>query len=507
MKKKWSKIILLIAVAIICMVASTVILHKEITAQAATATPKATVTKKTLYVGYKTYTIKLTNKAAKAKVTYSSSNKKIATVSKKGVVSPVKKGTAKVVVKITQSGRTYSSVITVSVKNPYISFTSKRAALEVGEVFAFSAKGYGLGKTNLQYSTSDTEVAVIDAENGELKAVGNGIATVKAIDCSSGKKISYRLTVTGGEIDKVTYGIDAAKWQGVIDWGEVKASGIEFAIIRVGYRTQVTGEILEDPNASYNLQQARDNGIKIGVYFFSTAVNEQEAKEEAEWVADFIAPYPITYPVAYNCEGFKDEDNRQYGLGLKERTAIACTFLDLIESKGYTPMFYAAKNELELNSDWNTEVISEKYKTWVAQYPAETYEEGDKSTYSGQHAMWQYTAKGLISGIDNAVDLNIAYFGYDMVAKAKDDTPQEVAVADPEALINFKEVKETVTAKYETNLRTVPSSTDPETIVLALKNGENIVRTGIGSNGWSRVEVNGQTLYAVTSLLKVVDGE
>jgi len=92
------------------------------------------------------------------------------------------------------------------------------------------------------------------------------------------------------ETDEITFGIDVSKWQGIIDWKKVKDAGVEFAMIRVGYRTQVDGKITEDPYAKYNLQQAQKNGIKLGAYFFSTAVNEKEAKEEAKWVAEFIAP-------------------------------------------------------------------------------------------------------------------------------------------------------------------------------------------------------------------------
>lgn len=85
------------------------------------------------------------------------------------------------------------------------------------------------------------------------------------------------------ETDDITYGIDVAKWQGVIDWAKIKEAGVEFAMIRVGYRTLVDGKITEDIYAKYNLQQAEKHGVKIGVYFFSTAINEKEAKEEAKW--------------------------------------------------------------------------------------------------------------------------------------------------------------------------------------------------------------------------------
>ena len=303
------------------------------------------------------------------------------------------------------------------------------------------------------------------------------------------------------EEEAISYGIDVAKWQGIIDWKKVKESGIDFAMIRVGYRTLDKGEIVEDPYAKYNLQEAVKNDILIGVYFFSTAINEKEAREEAAWVADFIAPYPITYPVAYNCEGFTDPNNRQYGMSEDERTDLAIEFLDYIKEEGYNPMFYAAKSELEQNAMWNTDRLSQKYKIWVAQYPELFDTETAKSSYSGKHAMWQYTSKGNVPGIGRSVDLNIAYFKYKKPAKAKKDTPQETVTADPAALIDFEKVDEIVTAKIETNLRSVPSTKDPDTVVAVLKNGDTAKRTGIGNNGWSRLEYRGQIVYAVTSYL------
>lgn len=303
------------------------------------------------------------------------------------------------------------------------------------------------------------------------------------------------------ETDKITYGIDVAKWQGIIDWKEVKDAGVEFAMIRVGYRTQVNGEITEDPYAKYNLQQAQKYGIKIGVYFFSTAISEEEAIEEAKWVVKYISPYKITYPVAYNCEGFTDPDNRQYDMTKEERTELASVFLDYVKEKGYTPMFYAAKNELEDSRDWDTQVLTSKYKIWVAQYPPSMDSGNQKSSYSGSHDMWQYTSKGKVPGIKGPVDLNIAYFGYKKEVEAKEDTPVEEVNADPTALIKFKEVNETVTAKEVTNLRNFPGLSDDSKVIAVLYYGDKAIRTGVGDNGWSRVEYEGKILYAVSSYL------
>lgn len=303
------------------------------------------------------------------------------------------------------------------------------------------------------------------------------------------------------EIEEQTLGIDVAKYQGTIDWQQVAESGIDFAFVRVGYRTQVDGEIIADTNAKYNMQEASKYGIKLGVYFFSTAINAEEAKEEAKWVADYIAQYPITYPVAYNCEGFGDPENRQYAMSVAERTDIALVFLETMEELGYEAMFYASKNEMEADVKWEVSRIQPDYKVWVAQYPEQPYPITAASTYSGSHQMWQYTRNGTVPGISQPTDMNIAYFGYDGIRKPKDDTAPETAKPDPEALMPFTEVEESVTAKEVTNLRDIPSQDTDSKVLCQLQNGEVAKRIGISDSGWSKLEYNGQICYAVSNLL------
>lgn len=303
------------------------------------------------------------------------------------------------------------------------------------------------------------------------------------------------------ESGETTFGIDVARYQGTIDWSQVAASGVQFAMVRVGYRTAKTGEITADSNARYNMQEAQAYGIKLGAYFFSTAVTEEEAVQEADWVADYISQYQITYPVAFNCEGFENADSRQYNLTQAERTDIAIAFMNEIYNRGYTPMFYAAKNEMTGDAKWDTSRIEKTFKIWVSQYPTTSYQPGDKSSYTGVHAMWQYTNQGTVAGIGKPVDVDIAYFGYEGVADAKSDVAPEKVTADAEALMKFSDVNETVTAKQSTNLRNIPSQGQDATVVATLSNGETATRTGVSNSGWSRVSYNGQTLYAVSSYL------
>lgn len=345
--------------------------------------------------------------------------------------------------------------------------------------------------------------------------VQNMAAEVGSMDDAEDPQSSSNMeggSQTGAEVDvskaaasenetaEATLGIDVSKYQGTIDWGQVKASGVDFAMVRVGYRAKTTGILYEDPGARYNLQEANANGIQTGAYFFSSAVTQEEAREEAEWVASFIAKYKITYPVAYNCEDFQSPDSRQNGLSMEERTQIACAFLDTVAAKGYTPMFYASRNEMEGNAQWNMDTLGSRYKVWVSQYPEKPFPETPKSSYSRAHDMWQYTSKGQVAGIRGNVDVNVAYFGYSQEAEAKDKNPAQIVEANPEVGMNFTEVDETVTAKDATNLRNLPT-TEGSTVVHQLQNGETAQRTGIGSNGWDRVIYNGQRLYAVHSFL------
>ena len=303
------------------------------------------------------------------------------------------------------------------------------------------------------------------------------------------------------ETESITMGIDVARYQGTIDWQEVAGGEVDFAIVRIGYRGMGDGEIKADPNGRYNLQEAAAAGIPLGVYFFSTAVTEEEAVEEAKWVAETIAGYPITYPVVYDCENFNDPDSRQYALNKAERTDIALAFLKTIEKYGYEGMFYASKVDMEQEKSWEVSRIQEDYKIWVAQYPALPYPDTRETSYSGTHHMWQYSMEGSVPGIRQPVDLNIAYFGYDGIEPPHSNKIPEPVEVDVEAMLDFDEVSEQVTAKKETNLRSIPSQEDDSQVLRTLVNGEVAQRIAVSANGWSKLLLDGNVYYAVTNYL------
>ena len=178
-----------------------------------------------------------------------------------------------------------------------------------------SAKNEAKGSSQMtETATEDSS----DKEDPQHTGDNAGSMSVTADDGASADETQILSASTVAENSNLTFGIDVSKYQGTIKWDKVAAGGIDFAMIRV------------DTNARYNMQEAQKNGIKVGVYFFSSAVNETEAIEEADWVADYISKYQITYPVAFDCEGFTDSASRQYGMSSEARTKVAEAFLQEI---------------------------------------------------------------------------------------------------------------------------------------------------------------------------------
>jgi len=214
---------------------------------------------------------------------------------------------------------------------------------------------------------------------------------------------------------KEVRGIDVSKWQGNIDWNAVKKSGVKFAIIRAGNRYGSSGEIVEDPYFAYNFKSALGAGLKVGVYFYSQAINESEAIDEANKTLSLIKKYraefeaetgkkaDLTYPIFIDTEYLGG--GRADSLTAAARTACVKAFCKKVEATGYEAGVYA-------NKDWFMYNLYagelNDYCIWVAQYP-KNYTEGMKSTYTGPHRIWQYTSSGIVSGISGRVDMNICY--------------------------------------------------------------------------------------------------
>lgn len=195
-------------------------------------------------------------------------------------------------------------------------------------------------------------------------------------------------------------GIDAAKFQGEIDWAAVASDGIEFAMLRLGYRGYGNGTLMTDPYFEQNAAGASANGIDMGVYFFSQAITVEEAVEEAEYVLAAIEEYDVTMPVVFDMEIVTESNEaRANSLTSEERTAVTAAFCDRIAEAGYTPMIYG--NPCWLLSKIDLKEL-EDYPVWLAQYYREPF-------FPYEFSMWQYTNTGTVSGIAGNVDLNL-YF-------------------------------------------------------------------------------------------------
>ena len=231
-------------------------------------------------------------------------------------------------------------------------------------------------------------------------------------------------------MDIAGYGIDVSQHNGVIDWQKVRNSGVEFALIRVGYRGWgPSGTLVEDSKARQNLEGATKAGIRVGAYFFSTAITEEEAREEAQFALDIVKNYEITYPIIYDNEGmykvyYNGEmvEGRDYDLTATQRTDMAIAFLDCIRNAGYYPMMYGNTSCYKNYDGRGFEVgrLENRYDIWVAEYfwyDADTKQEypsfesarSRETTYTGVHSIWQFSSQGQIDGISGNVDLDFCY--------------------------------------------------------------------------------------------------
>ena len=195
-------------------------------------------------------------------------------------------------------------------------------------------------------------------------------------------------------------GVDVSEHQEKIDWAAVRAAGVDFAILRIGYRGYTEGSIQEDAYFEQNLAGAIDAGLDVGVYFFSQAMDEQEAREEARFVLDKISGYQLAYTVFFDWEKI-GADARSDAMDLTSLTTVTDTFCSEIEAAGYQAGLYFNQQlgyeELHLPS-------LQGYTFWLAEY-------NDTPSFTYDFDLWQYASDGSVDGIDGDVDLNLAFIG------------------------------------------------------------------------------------------------
>lgn len=350
--------------------------------------------------------VKVEGFTSNSNVTFETSDKNIATVSDKGVVTGVNKGKVNITV-ISQENKDVKAVCEITVKaGAEDDTTSKLKDKNGNQLYYKDSNGNYVEATYADYYKYDvfylknpsyiyTGWQTIDNTLYFFDKNGNKVVGDQVIQ---GAKYSFAdsgALITGSGV----LGIDVSKHNGTIDWAAVKNSGVSYVIIRCGYRGSTTGALIEDPKFKSNIKGAQAAGLKVGIYFFTQAINEAEAVEEASMVLQLIKPYAISYPVYLDVES---SGGRADGISKDVRTAVCKAFCATIANSGYTSGIYA-------NKTWLNEKISPSalggHKIWLAQYAA-------APTYNGPYHMWQYSSKGSVSGISGRVDMNLSYLGY-----------------------------------------------------------------------------------------------
>lgn len=211
-----------------------------------------------------------------------------------------------------------------------------------------------------------------------------------------------------------TYGIDVSAHNGTVRWDEVAENGVQFAVIRTGGRTYRSGELYQDKQFKRNMRRAWFHHVDRGVYFYTQAVNEEEAREEAEFVLKHLNGANLKLPVFLDVEDTGTEGKgRADALTKEQRTSIALAFAEVIAEKGYTPGVYA--NRWYLNDRLDADALRNAgISIWLAEYTKNA-----RPAYRGTYDYWQYSQTGSVPGIDGAVDLDRASEAVDQSLSAQ----------------------------------------------------------------------------------------
>jgi len=252
------------------------------------------------------------------------------------------------------------------------------------------------------YNLSGKKILLEDGTYGEiwipvLESVPAFSKEIEQIKSRNGRKYY----VENSDITSLL-GVDVSVHQNEIDWAKVKESGIDFAMVRLGYRGYGTGEPGLDENYVQNITGAREAGLDAGVYFFSQAITAEEAVEEANLVIESLEGLDVNYPVVFDWEIISGDTARTDNVSVDILTDCCVAFCETIKSAGYTPMIYQNKRTSIFKLDLNR---LNDYDFWLAEY-------NDEPSYYYDFDMWQYTSSGNVPGIEGNVDLNISFKDY-----------------------------------------------------------------------------------------------
>lgn len=355
----------------------------------------------------------VTNYKSDSGVTWESSDKTVVTVDEKGVVTGLKAGSAKITATTKEKnadGKNLTATCVVTVNSDATSDTTTKLKDKNGnQLYVKNADGSYREAVYADYFTASEFYMKTEGQyaytgwqtiNGKTyfydksgKPV-TGTQIIQGVTYNFGSDGAIQTSVNGSK-----FGIDISRHNGKIDWNAVKSSGVDYVIIRCGYRGSSSGALITDQNFQSNIKGATAAGLKVGIYVFSQAVNEVEAVKEASLAVSLAKGYKLTYPIFIDTES---SGGRADKIDVATRTAVVNAFCQTVQSAGYQAGIYASKSWFETKLSMGS---VGNYRIWLAQYAA-------APTYSGRYDMWQYSSKGTISGINGKVDLNLSYLAY-----------------------------------------------------------------------------------------------
>ena len=247
--------------------------------------------------------------------------------------------------------------------------------------------------------TYNVSYVIKDSSNNEAKK-NLRINVVDAIsNSSSGNSTKTTLPISNVINEKknenTMIGIDVSRWQETIDFEKVKNAGVEFVIMRMGINSDIDKDISVDTYYKQNIEAARQAGLKVGIYVYTSAINESMAIEHAKWTLDILNGESLDFPIAFDWENWSKF--RKYGISIHDLNETFKAFAETIYSSGYETMLYSSKFYLE--NIWDTNI---NYPVWLAHYTNQT-------NYDGNYFLWQMSNVGRVDGINGDVDIDILY--------------------------------------------------------------------------------------------------
>ena len=282
-------------------------------------------------------------------------------------------------------------------------------------------KSYGDNSTEIAWNKVDRvtgyKIYILDTNTNQYnyygKVKGVNSANVQGLNMKDIKNVRVRAYFTSNGVqyfgkysnNTMRSGVDVSKWQGDINWKKVRNQGVNFTIIRIGYRGYTNGKIYEDGCFKTNIENALAQNMEVGVYFYSTALNENEVVEEATWVINKLKEYNVQNKCKYIALDFEEYGvHRTENITKEQTNNNAIAFLREVQNNGFNPILYANTNYMKNIYNGNNIISKIKNcKIWLAQY-------NTRVTYEGKYDIWQYTSSGYLKGITGNVDLNLLYF-------------------------------------------------------------------------------------------------